>query len=504
MALADYFYRSAVATSQLLGGYDEDAIREVLELKTVGIALPSELPPGSAAIQIADLSIRLLARLYPRLSILSGTDDARQVATELARTINPRIDLDGATPDVLLAIGPASSDAPLTIHVGSDGWDARVSTHQAEPVGAANPFGAGAAACLGAANVFRAVFMDGDHLDSELVLSTLDLSTRESDLNVPLDGVNLGSANVLVGLGAVGQACLWALSRTTVVGTLHLVDHEHVELSNLQRYVLAGRQDDGAPKTQLAERELGASALRTAKQEMNFAEFISSNGHHWDRVAVALDSARDRRGVQASLPRWIANAWTQAGDLGVSTHDFTEGACLACLYLPDGPTPSEDKRIAAAFKMERPDRELQIRNLLHDGGAPTAELLDELAQNLEVPRADLEPYSGRPLRDVYVEGICGGALLPLSRTGSPTHDVHVPVAHQSALAGVLLAGRIVAHALDVVPERSHAARIDVSREMAELIPDLNHPIAKDPRGICICQDPDYQDAYALKYAPSIS
>ena len=40
---------------------------------------------------------------------------------------------------------------------------------------------------------------------------------------------------------------------------------------------------------------------------------------------------------------------------------------------------------------------------------------------------------------LYTEGFCGGAVIPLGDLGRPANDVHLPLAHQSALAGVLLA-----------------------------------------------------------------
>lgn len=54
----------------------------------------------------------------------------------------------------------------------------------------------------------------------------------------------------------------------------------------------------------------------------------------------------------------------------------------------------------------------------------------------------------------YIEGLCGGAVLPLQRTGRPRQDVHVPIAHQSALAGVLLAASAAQDALALKPVRT--------------------------------------------------
>ena len=57
----------------------------------------------------------------------------------------------------------------------------------------------------------------------------------------------------------------------------------------------------------------------------------------------------------------------------------------------------------------------------------------------DVPLAKLLPFEGRPLRALHTEGFCGGTVTPLGEPGRSANDVHVPLAHQSALAGVLLA-----------------------------------------------------------------
>jgi hypothetical protein len=84
----------------------------------------------------------------------------------------------------------------------------------------------------------------------------------------------------------------------------------------------------------------------------------------------------------------------------------------------------------------------------------------------------------------------------LNRIGRPNQDVHVPIAHQSALAGVLLGARLVARAIGQVPDTTEVTRIDVLRPLAAY---LTQPMQKDARGICICQDKVYQDTWRAKY-----
>jgi hypothetical protein len=494
MGLADYFHRSAVAAAQVLAGFDEAALSERISGITIELCIDEN--ESDEANALVDLAIRLLARFYPRLRITGG-GARRPRYLKLARSINPNIEIGRSRGDFGVALGAgALPSCPSPVFAGSDGWDAYVSTDGPVSVGTTrNPFGPGAAACLAVGEVFRQVFEIGAPLHGGMTLSTLDLESRPTTANWVIDGIDVGSA-VLVGVGAIGNATVWALGRAPVRGELHLVDHQRLELGNLQRYVLGARKDDDCIKVELAERFL-AGDLRAVRHEEEWSRFVAAHGHRWGQVLVALDTAQGRRDVQASLPYWIANAWTQPGDLGVSVHPWTQdGACLACMYLPSGPLPGEDRIIGSALGLTADLELLQIRRLLHTNSPLPPELYARVSAHLGVEPDALNRFADRPLRALYVEGLCGGAVLPLNRIGRPTHDVHVPIAHQSALAGVLLGGRLVARALGRSPESTRVTRIDVLRPIGEYV---TQPSKKDDRGICICQDPVYQNTFRSKY-----
>ncbi len=498
MALPEYFRRSAVAAAQVLAGFDEDAIRHRLEGVTVGVTVSPEAMQRQEGEALTNLAVRLIARLYPRIRLEAGGSEIGTLA-ELARSINPEIEVTTDDADIAIAIGADPPKvAPIQVYAGSEGWDAHLSADEPQGVGTTpNPIGAGIAACLAAANIFRHVFLGGEEqVDRDVSVSGLDLEARASENNVAVDDAKLTEDAVIVGVGAIGNAAVWALGRMPLSGRIHLVDPQEIELSNLQRYVLAARTDDKQPKVHLARRFL-ADKLEAITHQCAWPDFIAKMGHKADRVLIALDSAADRRAVQASLPRWIANAWTQPGDLGISVHPWDEtGACLACLYLPQGPLPSDDKLIAAALGIPRPDVEARIRQLLWANAPAPRDLLEEVATSLRIPLEVLLPYEYRPIRELYVEGVCGGAVLPLDRIGQPAQDVHVPLAHQSALAGVILAGRLLAAAGGRTFETAMVTRLDVLRPVP---PYLSQKVQKDARGICICQDPIYRKAYRRKY-----
>lgn len=503
MALADYYQRSALAVSQILAGFDEERFRATLVPVRMGLAFGPSAVDSLEGRALLDMTVRLLARLYPTLVLVPsrGAEDQAAELAALARRINPHIDVDSNSPTIAIAVGNDFVPAACpTIYAGSNNWDAFISTDHPCPIGGfRNPLGAGAAACLAVANVFRWVFL-GQHedvLDRHFTFSVLDRSTAPTKTPIDLEQLPPVEPTLLVGAGAIGEASTWSLSRAPVrAGPLRIVDDEVVDMSNLQRYVLAERDNVGAIKVDLAAAQFGLHGpLEAVPHNLDWAAFVERFGYTWSRVLVALDSAEGRRSVQATLPGWIANAWTQPGDLGLSTHSFDgPGACVNCLYLPADAGMSKDAVVAQALRIE--DRQAEVRALLYKRAPPPADMLQLIAERLNVSLDRLQRFANRPLDDLYVEGICGGEIISVADSGGSEHRLHVPVTHQSALAGVLLAGALLADLAGIRSSETLITRIDLMRPVPDFITHLARP---DARGICLCQDPDYLDTYARKY-----
>jgi hypothetical protein len=345
MALPDFFDRTLQSASQALREFDDDRFTQALLAQPVTLAFDEAAlaaPEGRATL---DLTVRLLARLHPALELLPLGAAQRDIASlaALARRINPAIDVvdKPAAKRVAIIVGETRLDAPVTIYAGSDRWVSAVAT--AGPIGSGdsrNPFGAAAAACLAVANLFRAMF--GEWLlkadtDRDARFSLLNFETDERAANRDLpEGVDLGHVQ-LAGAGAIGNGFLWTLAHAPFLrGTLDVIDPESIELSNLQRYVLALRDEVGTEKVALAATALAGLDLTVRPFKETWAEY-AARGEALDHVAVALDTARDRVQLQGSLPRRITNAWTQVGDLGVSRHDFggTPPAWPASIFPPE-------------------------------------------------------------------------------------------------------------------------------------------------------------------------
>ena len=86
-------------------------------------------------------------------------------------------------------------------------------------------------------------------------------------------------------------------------------------------------------------------------------------------------------------------------------------------------------------------------------------------------------------------------MIPLGDPGKPANDVHVPLAHQSALAGVLLAAAGVRMGLSGRVD-SVVTRYDVLKPQKRF---QVSPAAKHAGERCICQDADYREVYRRKY-----
>ena len=497
MALADFFPRDTVAISQVLQGFQIGAFAKRLEGVRIAITFGEDAATGRDGRELLNLSVRLAARLYPSLvvaTVPAGESFADELLA-LASSINPNIEASKTgSANVALSIGvdAPTVDAP-TLYAGCDGWLARVGTKGPYRTSdLCNPFGAGFAACLAAANLFRFLFLP----NGETILDA-DISFPPEAASLPdLTASTLTDPLVLVGVGAVGNSACWALARTPLNGHIHVVDPEVVELSNLQRYVLCERSDEGGVKVDVVGKECGG-ALQVLPHQETWAAFLQTNGYKWERVLVALDSAHDRRAVQGSLPRWIANAWTQLGDLGVSTHSFSgQDACLACLYLPTQKSKNEDQIVAEGLKI--PQMQDKVRFLLGSGRPTDKEICDAVAIAWGIPAETVEPYVGRSIRELWVEGVCGGGIVPLGEAGDAPRELQVPLAFQSALAGMLLAAETVRDVLSGGAQRGTVVRrLDVLRPLGDPSPQR---ALKAGTGRCICEDPDFVAAYRTKYA----
>jgi hypothetical protein len=518
MSLPRFYARVADAVGSI-AALGPDALASHLDGSTVSVHAPAQSADDTTIANAALFAVNLAARLYPRL-LLSGPSDWTSAAARLATSINPAAELDvsdaaSTAADVFTldwASDPAHDPTGHIVTVAADGWNAHVDPSDATQY-PAHPIAALAAAALGVGEVFRAVFADplGPRGRRDRQPGGFNLITAAD----PTPAVPAGTSTLrlpdahLIGAGAVGQACLLALTSTDVQLTLAVLDPQTVDLSNLQRYVLTTDTDVGATKVQLAERAAADSSVTVVAVPTVWGADSRSGPGTANIVLTALDSAADRIAVAAGLPARAYNAWTQPADIGWSRHErFGVEPCLACLYYPDRPRPNEHELIADALR-QPPLRVLSYLVTRTPIGAPlplvaTAvdlpappqanewtqqSLLADLIEAGFLDSAQAPTWTGRQIGQVYHDGICAGGLIRLPGSANGEAAL-VPLAHQSALAGIMLAATFVASCdEDLLGHRPRCveARFDSLRGLPQT---LTRP--RERTAGCLCSDPFYR------------
>lgn len=294
-----------------------------------------------------------------------------------------------------------------------------------------------------------------------------------------------------------------------VTASVTVIDPEDITLSNLQRYLLADDSSVGTAKVDVAaDAASGSGSGLTVIPVPTPWGVDPRTGPGTDRALIALDTAADRIAVAAALPTAAYNAWTQPADIGWSRHEnLGVEPCLACLYYPDRARANEHELIAVALE-QHPLRVLTYLVTSTPVGAPLplvatvpdmpappeagAWLMRPLLQDL-VARGRISPdeasrWAIMPIGQLYRDGVCAGGLMRVPGSKQPD-DALVPLAHQSALAGIMLAVTYYGASVPALRETRHnavEARIDVLRGLPQVI---NRPRQLTPG--CLCSDHSY-------------
>lgn len=142
---------------------------------------------------------------------------------------------------------------------------------------------------------------------------------------------------LVVGMGGLGSPALLYLAAAGV-GEIGIADGDRVELSNLQRQVLHGREDVGAKKTESASRSVARlnpdvrlHVYETGLHAENAAETIAP----YDFVVEATDSFEAKFLVNDTCVR-LGKAFSHAGVVSAYGQTMTvvpgEGPCFRCVF----------------------------------------------------------------------------------------------------------------------------------------------------------------------------
>jgi len=148
---------------------------------------------------------------------------------------------------------------------------------------------------------------------------------------------------LLIGLGGLGSPVAMYLAAAGV-GTLTLVDHDKVDLSNLQRQIVHTTADIGRPKVESAH-----DHLRALNPDIN----IYTISHKLDKTALVEQASQadlvidatdnfavrfliNEVCVQTKTPLVSGAAIRLEGQVSVFRNDKDDSPCYHCLYKDEG------------------------------------------------------------------------------------------------------------------------------------------------------------------------
>lgn len=277
----------------------------------------------------------------------------RDVVDLLKRTVGRVAEDTGAPAHVEVAIGDVVSSGPWpVVHVGLTHTEIVISrqtvpAHDAEAkipkiiLLIAACYAAGMAVRLGLPSPFPLPHAD-------MIRVPVDRLLRGGDLVSPVD---LGRTYI-AGAGAIGNGLLRGLSVLDVHGELHVVDPKRVTPGNLGRCLWFEDEDVGRSKAEsLVARAQSAMPGTTLVPRVERVQDLQerSGGPWLERLVVAVDSRRARRGLQEELPREVFDAST-TGIEEVVVHfnkALAADACLSCIYAEDPVERAHERHVAA-------------------------------------------------------------------------------------------------------------------------------------------------------------
>jgi len=255
--------------------------------------------------------------------------------------------------------------------------------------------GAVLAACVGTAQVFRAVLGHRRHIGS-VRLSLWNLRGAEAAVDGPdISGGELGLVH-LIGCGAVGSTIAYLTPLAGLTSSFGLVDEDLVDESNLNRSPLFMALDVGRPKVKITASYLRRHGLIAHAYEEWFDAAVRAGHLFLDRPNVVIPTANDhdvRYSIQDQAPPLQVYGTTGRNwDAFLGRHIPLQEDCLACRF-PRARMEGEAPLVCSTVRIPAPART--------DGGLADAALpfLSTAAASLavaELVKATLEGYPVNP------------------------------------------------------------------------------------------------------------
>jgi hypothetical protein len=306
---------------------------------------------ASAAGQMLLLAlVNMAARVHRRIVI--DLPDAELVAPTLvaSSTLIEAISntVMAIDPFCQLRIGSPSGDEAVVIGIGEDAnechWYLGAAGYQAtianRPVALVDEpstiWGAGLAACLGAAATYFAVH---GRSPQPLQLSLWDLTNGRDAPIGPLAArpVDVGTV-AMVGAGAVGSAVCYWLANIGVIGNWHVIDHDVVKLHNTNRSLAFLAEHAGWPDHSPAQKASVAAALvGGTAHPTTYAEWAALKSTP-DLVLPLANEHRVRHQIgQRGEPILLHATTSRSTTAELHRHRPDLDQCIACRFPDDRP-----------------------------------------------------------------------------------------------------------------------------------------------------------------------
>lgn len=465
-----------------------------------------ELPAGAAALPGAAASFILagnvLCRMFERVHLVAKGLELKQHPwgpQSLDKLVAVLSDLavgevllgPPSHADIAIGIGaPPTVSATRTTFVSFSGWTAALETVLERPEdGVIGPL---LAACFGSSQVFlHSAALAGAVYRPMQPFTFSGLTYGETHISVSSNRRLLLPDSHLVGVGAVGSALIYALGHIHAKGTLHAIDDDFVDRTNLQRYILMRSTDVKAAKADVARECLTGSGIDVKSFAGSFQQFAEEHGDQIDLLITPVDSEVGRRELAAYLPRRVLNAATGHTKVTLSSHGFGDGkACLRCLYLPEPTAMTTERRLAGDMGLELDVVEKHLASNL----PVSEELVRQVEKHRRLEAGSLADWVGQRLQSLYQRAVCGEAAIQVAGA-----TVVSPLSFISATAGVLLAGEL----LKLCDDELRRFALDNYFRLDTLArPNSSMRLTKPPDGSgrCICRDAEYVEWYREKYS----
>ncbi|WP_029584624.1 ThiF family adenylyltransferase [Bradyrhizobium sp. URHD0069] len=264
---------------------------------------------------------------------------------------------------IWIHVGAWDPRHPPGTAVAGQGWLAFVNDESWRGLASvSNPIGPMVAACLGTAEIYKALYPLSDKREqTRIVLSAFDYSADLSSNPVLPASIHLPETYI-AGCGAVGMALLLLLNSTPAISSgsgLHVVEDDALDDTNMNRCVLTILEDVNSRKTKIIEERLDTARLALKTHDLKWQAFVHapeySDALNFERVVSCVDKYSAREAVQYDrLPKVLLTAGTGDFLLSVSRHVLDDGLSCGLCYQ------AKDPEVGCAIATEGAQRAFEV------------------------------------------------------------------------------------------------------------------------------------------------